>query len=266
MSIELRGELITPQAVREKVRLPRTDILTGSRQPFELAHTHQWEFVEGEHARRNGEWLPAYTEVRKEPGGNGVVERGNGPTARIDATAATLGMMRKGAVTIRLGDPRMGDYANYLARHELRGGGYFYCFAGVKVSVSANGTRAIPRPGKAWVIGLQRQMLKSGLIDPMSREALDEHLLVLGNRLQRWSELMSTGRLTKDAHDAKATETEDLMRRMREAFDVQFGGLEERAPVDAIVSEPELLHDDDQAFEPSELAEPEPPAPTKRGR
>lgn len=222
----LRGEVITPEVQEGDRRIPITPRTCGSHYPFTLGFCHTWEYVETGPVAEGGEWLPEYREIRHVGGGNGSSEPREGV---VNPQAHLNGMLAKGAIIVRNGDPRLGPYAHYLARHETRGGGdrqrWMYCFAPVEWALIANGREAVPTNSPAvqeWVVGLRRQMITGGIVPPMARQQLDTHLNVITQRVRRWTEAADKGRLTQAAYDVRVREANRTMSAMIAAWERQF--------------------------------------------
>lgn len=267
---EIQGEVLNPSPVQTNQRLPWGGVIgAGGSRPFTVYHNHVWSFVvrgdaEGfpsdlvelgqpfesdapRHAdgrllgRRGwrveqidpaGEWLPQLAEVAHEPGANGCRLTSPDPkVAMIDATGMHLGMERKGAIRVKLYDPRLGrvgappseeSYANYLSRYTLTTGMYFHCYAAVRMILINRGREAVPSLDHGWTTGFRRKVLAAGLIDPMPREALNAHVLLIRNRIQRWDALRKTGTLSEESYRRQRDEATKLTGAMTAAWDRQF--------------------------------------------
>lgn len=254
--IELEGRVAEPDVAEEDRRLPPGGLIpvVGTVR-FTAIFQHVWEFYTGPAAAQGGEWLPHISELRHKPGGNGVrVPVANGPT---NATAAVVGLRNKRGIEARLGDPRLGSFAKYLARHDMRNGKVFWCYRWVKIRLINNGRNAVPKIDHAQMVAFRRQWLAGGIIDAMPREALDSELLVIENRITRWRSLLSEGRMTDTAYAANVEQATATMEAMSRAYQRQFGEadvVESRGvDLDPTVVEPD-------AHEASEIEIP--PAPT----
>lgn len=251
-SIELQGRVIDPDIAEEDRRLPPGGLIphNGSYK-FTAVHHHQWEYYTGPACAKGGEWLPAISELRHVAGGNGVTAKiAGGPT---NASAAYTGMANKRSVVIRHGDPRLGQYAKYLARYDMRNGRVFWVYAWVAVRLINQGRNAVPRLDHARMVGFRRQCVAGGIVDAMPRETLDQELLVIENRISRWRDYLSHGRMTDTAYAQNVGEASTRMEAMVRAYDRQFGEADtvERGGVDLspVVLEPAL---DDSATEYSD--------------
>lgn len=283
MDAVFQGELARGHEVRQEYHVPDAEQYSGAHFPFDIAHTGQWEFVEPttttfdpdpprdgrvrtwhvDEIHPEGEWLPEVTEIRHNPGGNGVTEVGGPGQKRVDPTGHVLGMQTKGAIVVRAvpADHRMGPYAAFRARFMFGGGGWFYCYAGVSLRPQAYPAgSAIPESDLGWIVGMRRQLLEGKVVEPMARSVLDQHIRIHRNRLQRWTERMTRGEMDRDSYERSRSETLAYIERMTRAYDRQYGkGTALDGPV---ITAPE----EGDAAEADHLDVGEPPSPTRRRR
>ena len=78
-----------------------------------------------------GEFLPDLNEGHLTAGVNGVEEDARDPKI-LKPQKMFAGTMAKGGIIINTDDDRLGEWKNYLASFDCKGGGKHYCFVGVE--------------------------------------------------------------------------------------------------------------------------------------
>lgn len=255
--VDIQGEVVKQQVQVRSARLPPSaNVPERGTAPFVVVHHHDWEFVQDVGVAKGGEWLPAVTECRLNPGSNGVGVRGIGKDARLDPTGLMNGIRSKRSVEIRQHDPRLGEYADYATRYTLENGAFHYTYAWLKYKLINNGRNAVPQLDKARMYGFRRKLLEAGLVDPMPRLELESHLLRLNTREATARDQLDHGNLTSDAFDRLQRDLQQKREAMTAAWDRQFGGVSSEPEV--VVSQGADVEDaiDPMAFDPESLPNP----------
>jgi hypothetical protein len=282
-TVLLQGERLAPRNDERNLAVVWNSETSGSQFPFDLGFGGEWEFLEAgrvkfapdpeagrvrtwrvEPIHSEGEWLPCVTELRHNPGGNGVVERevgkqadGKTPILQIDGSNHTREFGRaEGHASWEHGrEKKLGPYRDFRARFVMRGHkayGWFYTFAGTSLRRIST-SQVVPEPDLGWTTGLRRQLVSAGLVDAMDVAVLRKQLRVLEHRLAEYDKRLGEGKLSEAAWKIRRETTAKTMDAMQAAWHRQFG--------DAVIGERVAAQVDDTA--PAVLPEP-PEAPPRR--
>ena len=210
-----KARVIRPTQEAERLILPICSEIPRGNAPFTLVHAHQWEFCADWKA---GSWLPETTEIRHEPGCNGVTEKG-------DATSAITAHARKRSIPIYNGDARLPErFRYYLAHYDLADGKRFHCLPSVLFAWIQGGRAVKVVHNRQWEFEFRESLYELRMVPPMSVDVLETHLAYVDEKISRRRTRAAQGVITQDAADDQIDELRAERERLVEAYDRQFPG------------------------------------------